>query len=61
MWKRFEIGPHYDLWMRGARFGTLVDVTRARKGEHAGREIAHIRLDMTGKVHRFWLDECRPV
>jgi len=27
--KRVEIAPHYDAWMRGARFGTVIDVTSA--------------------------------
>lgn len=26
--KRIEIPPHYDLWMRGARYGTVKNITR---------------------------------
>jgi hypothetical protein len=58
---RFEIHPGLDLWMRGARFGELVKVTKARTGPHRGREIAHLRMDATGRVARVWLDECTPL
>lgn len=30
--RRVEIAPHYDLWMRGARFGELLE-TKSWKGE----------------------------
>jgi hypothetical protein len=29
MTDRYEIAPHYDLWMQGARFGELVKVTKS--------------------------------
>lgn len=36
--RRAEIPAHYDLWMRGDRFGTVVKTTRTH---------VHIRLDRT--------------
>jgi hypothetical protein len=61
---RYEIAPHNDLWMRGARFGELVKVTKSRgwpDPKTAGREIAHLRMDATGRVAKFWLDELTPI
>jgi hypothetical protein len=55
---RYEIGPHYDRWMMGDRYGQLVKVTKASKGDHKGREIAHLRMEASGKTLKFWLDEC---
>jgi hypothetical protein len=41
--KRVEIAPHYDLWMRGARFGT---VKRVYLGDSVNpRERLAIRMD----------------
>lgn len=38
---RVEIAPHYDLWMRGARFGVVRKVyTDAR-----GIELVAVRMD----------------
>ncbi len=35
---RVEISPHFDLWMRGARFGTVKKITPISG-------IAHVRMD----------------
>jgi hypothetical protein len=41
--KRVEIAPHYDLWMRGARFGT---VARVYPGDSvSSRERLGVRMD----------------
>jgi hypothetical protein len=40
--QRVEISPHFDLWMRGDRYGSL------RKVDKKG--LAHIKMDKTGKV-----------
>lgn len=44
---RVEISPSCDLWMMGARYGEVVKV---------GRKLIHVKLDRTGKVHKFTED-----
>jgi hypothetical protein len=39
--KRCQIPPYFDLWMRGARYGMIVKVTK----DSLGTEIAHIKMD----------------
>jgi hypothetical protein len=40
---RVALAPHTDLFMRGARYGTL---------ERVGRKWLHVRLDATGRIVR---------
>lgn len=40
--QRIEIGPHLDLWMRGARFGEIVQQSTA----HAPGELMRLRVRM---------------
>lgn len=40
---RVELHPATDLWMRGARFGTVKSV---------GRKFVRVEIDRTGKVHK---------
>lgn len=35
---RVEISPHFDLWMHGARYGTVVQVSPEKK-------VASVRMD----------------
>jgi hypothetical protein len=49
---RIEIHPATALWMRGARFGTVVKVTRTK---------VHVDVDKTGRVHRFHPDNVKEV
>lgn len=39
---RVEIAPHYDLWMQGARFGTIKSFRRSVDGKSI---IARIKMD----------------
>jgi hypothetical protein len=59
--ERVQIPAAYaDRWMMGDRYGEIVKVVRNRakaRGEE-GREIAHVKLDKSGKTFTFWLDEC---
>ena len=47
---RVEIAPHYDLWMRGARFGTVtrvyhVESRRLDPKDSLDRDMLAIRMD----------------
>lgn len=39
---RVEIAPHYDLWMRGARYGEVIREYKSRK---TGRNIVLVKMD----------------
>jgi predicted secreted protein len=52
------------MWMRGDRFGEVVKVTVRKGDDHSvidqpDREIAHVRMDRSGKVVRVWLEDCK--
>jgi hypothetical protein len=50
--------------MQGDRFGEVVKVTKARKANGSlakGTEIAHVKLDISGKTVRVLLDDCTVV
>ncbi len=40
---RVQLAPHHDLWMRGAKYGTV---------ERIGRRAVHVRLDVTRRLAR---------
>jgi hypothetical protein len=40
--KRVEIPVHYDMWMRGARFG---QVTGFRRGKAGQSDFIYVKLD----------------
>lgn len=52
--ERIEIPVYCDRWMMGDRFGDLVKVS-ARNAQ----EVAHVKLDRSGKVVRVLLSDCR--
>lgn len=70
---RVQIPAYTDRWMMGDRFGEIVKVSRQRprhavraalltRHPHAkGQEIAHVRLDKSGKTIRVILDDCQVV
>jgi hypothetical protein len=59
---RVQIPAYTDRWMMGDRFGTVVKTTKRGKvfknrwGEPT--EIAHVKLDISGKTLRVILDDC---
>lgn len=63
---RFQIPAYTDAWMKGDRYGELVKVSKSRKRALKSgqgpvtieREIAHIKLDISGKIVRVILDDC---
>lgn len=50
---RVEIHPRFDLWMRGARFGTVRSVHETGNG----RILIKVKLDKVRKLFRVWTDE----
>ena len=65
---RVQIPAYTDRWMMGDRYGDVVKVTKARKNRqvagdtgYAQREVAHVKLDKSGKTVRFLLDDCEVV
>lgn len=61
---RVQIPAYTDWWMRGARFGDVVKVTKykpvAKRGkEDPYKEIAHVKLDATGKIVKVMLEDCK--
>jgi len=71
--QRVEIPAYTDRWMMGDRYGALVKVTRMRTrmtnavraslltNRAIDKEIAHVKLDKSGKTVRVWLDDCRVI
>lgn len=61
--ERIEIPAYTDRWMMGDRYGDLVKVTRTQgRGRiPKGTEVAHVKLDKSGKTMRFLLNDCRLV
>jgi hypothetical protein len=69
---RVQIPAYTDRWMMGDRFGEIVKITKRRRKAAGVRavlltdshrdpvEIAHIKLDKSGKTVRCILDDCTP-
>jgi hypothetical protein len=69
--QRVQIPAYTDFWMMGDRFGEVVKVTRSRAAnagvraalltsadKHKGVEIAHVKLDRSGRIVRVILADC---
>jgi len=59
---RVQIPAYTDRWMMGDRYGVIVKVTTAPPRRWLGgtqpREIAHVKLDKSGKTVRVLLNDC---
>jgi uncharacterized protein (DUF736 family) len=57
---RVEIAPHYDLWMRGAQYGTAV---REYYSQKLGRNMVAVRMDhpQIKKLFRCAADEVKVI
>lgn len=67
---RVQIPAYTDRWMMGDRYGEIVKITKARPAlrarlltedprRYSGTvEIAHVRLDKSGKTVRVVLADC---
>jgi len=68
---RVQIPAYTDRWMMGDRFGDVVKVTRKyerHNGKHGhlvvkrtGDEVAHVRLDKSGKTVKVIFADCTVV
>jgi hypothetical protein len=63
---RVQIPVWTDRWMMGDRYGEIVKITKYRPRTTSGeesrqREVAHVKLDKSGKTMRFLLDDCTEV
>jgi len=62
---RVQIPAYADRWMIGDRYGEIVKISRSKtKANPWGEEpfdIAHVRLDKSGKTMRYLLDDCTVV
>jgi hypothetical protein len=62
--KRVQIPAYTDRWMMGDRYGDVMRVTVTRKQNGSlpiGTELAHVKLDISGKTVRVLLDDCTEV
>jgi hypothetical protein len=58
---RVEIPAYTDSWMKGDRYGEIVKITRRKamfKNRWDEQDIAHVKLDISGKTIRVILDDC---
>jgi hypothetical protein len=60
---RVQIPAYTDRWMMGDRFGEVVKVTKRHKTLEMTDlvDIAHVKLDKSGKTVRVLLDDCTTV
>jgi hypothetical protein len=72
MTERVQLPAYTDHWMTGDRYGVVEKVTKQRKNVPQGArvsadakgtyvEIAHVKLDKSGKVARVVYADCSPV
>lgn len=58
---RVQIPAYTDRWMMGDRYGDVVKVTKHKHPDEFKYEIAHVKLDKSGKTVRVILDDCTVV
>jgi hypothetical protein len=61
---RVQIPPYTDRWMMGDRYGDVLKVTRSkilRDRWDDPQEIAHVKLDKSGRTVRVILADCTVV
>lgn len=65
--QRVQIPAYADRWMMGDRFGVIVKTSWTKpdlraalltKKPHERQEIAHVKLDISGKTVRVILNDC---
>jgi hypothetical protein len=63
MGQRVQIPAYTDRWMMGDRYGEVVKITKSKRGQldDQAREIAHVKMDISGKTIKVLLDDCRVV
>lgn len=56
---RVQIPAYTDRWMMGDRYGEVVKVAKARRSD--GKEVAHVKLDKSGKTIKVLFEDCTEV
>jgi hypothetical protein len=62
---RVQIPVYTDRWMMGDRYGVLIKTTKRPAGKQRGlatvaeAQIAHVKLDKSGKTIKVLLDDCQ--
>jgi hypothetical protein len=63
--KRVQIPAYTDRWMMGDQYGVVVKTSvrkiKTERGFIENREVAHVKLDKSGKTMRFILADCKEV
>lgn len=55
--QRVEIPAYTDRWMMGDRMGEVIKITR-RKINNEMTDIAHVKLEISGKTIQVIYDDC---
>ena len=59
---RVQIPCYTDRWMKGDRFGEIVKVIKTNVPvEGTFRDVAHVKMDKSGKIARVLLEDCEVV
>ena len=58
---RVQIPAYADRWMKGDRYGEVIKVTKHQALDGYKYEIAHVKLDKSGKTVRMILADCEVV
>jgi len=56
---RVQIPVYTDRWMMGDQYGTVIKIVRLP--QPGARQIAHVKLDKSGKTVRVLLNDCTEV
>lgn len=56
--KRVQVPAYTDTWMKGDRFGKVVNVTMSRE---TNVPYAHVMLDKSNRTMKFIADDCELV
>ena len=60
---RVEIPAYTDAWMRGDRYGEIIQTFRhwQMKRQGMSKPVVHVKLDKSGKIVRLPIDDCEVI
>jgi RNase P/RNase MRP subunit p29 len=56
--KRVQVPAYTDTWMKGDRYGKVVNVTMHRENN---TPYAHVMMDKSNRTIKFVADDCEPI